>query len=236
MLRRQHSYAPTQPIEATAGLPMNKEYIPANSYKKIGSSTSSFGNSVDCTDPFARMNPNQIPVPGTSIWTNPNGGLSKMGNAYDMMGLIASFDQKQRNTINPLELYACQNEGPSVLAREVVPLYNGCRRLILNGKMDIGYFQHENRIICNFGRLFLDKEVYTFPYRFLGYPKNLISVFLVKYRTPNILLQFEPIKEFNDELFGIGQLCKSSAVVMNYFWIAWAYMPNAGQQIFDFKV
>ena len=30
---------------------------------------------------------------------NPNGGLSKMGNAYDMMGLIASFDQNQRNTI-----------------------------------------------------------------------------------------------------------------------------------------
>ena len=233
MLRRQHTFAPTQPVEATAGLPMNKEYIPQNGYKKIGSGGTI--NRLDCTDPFARMNPNQIPVPGTSVWTNPNGGTSKMGNAYDMMGLIASFDQKQRNTINPLELYACQNEGPCVLAREVVPIYNGCRRLILNGKLDIGYCQYENKII-NFGRLFLDKEVYNFPYRFLGYQKNQISVFLVKFRTPNILLQFEPIKEFNDELFGIGQLCKSSAVIMNYFWIAWAYLPNKNTQIVDFKI
>ena len=206
-----------------AGMPIHNDYIPSNAYKEIGSH-----RSLDMTDPFSRMRPNDIPVPGTSIWTNPNAGVKGLGSAYDMMGLISSMDQRQRNIINPLELYACQNEGPSVLHPEVQAIYEGCRRLILNGKQDVGFCQFENKII-NFGRLFLDKEVYEFPYPFTGYNKNEIAVFLVKYRAPNILLAFEPITEFNDQLFGIGQFCKSSAVVMNYFYIAWAYMKNKDQ-------
>ena len=70
----------------------------------------------------------------------------------------------------------------------------------------------------------------------MGYKKSEISVFIVKYRTPNILLQLEPFVEFNDELLTIGQLAKSSATVMNYFYIAWAYVKNVNQQIVDFKV
>lgn len=215
---------------ATAGMPKEAKYLPQNVYKEIGSSTPS----LDVTDPFARMHPNQIPVPGTSVWTNPSAAGGKLGNAYDMMGMIASFDNKQRNTINPLELYACQNEGPSVLHPEVQPIYEGCRRLILNGKQDVGYCLYKNKII-NFGRLFLDKEAYDFPYPFLGYRKNEISVFIVKYRTPNILLQLEPFVEFNDERLTIGQLAKSSSTVMNYFYIAWAYVKNKDNVIVDFK-
>jgi len=208
--------------ESNAGLPMKSDYVPSNVYKTL-----------DCTDPFRNMAPNNIPVPGTSVWTNPNVGSKPLSSAYDMVGMISSFDRHQRNTINPLELLSTQNEGSSVLHPEVQPLYEGCRRLILNGHMDVGYCQYQDKII-NFGKLFLDKETYLFPYPFRGYNKNEISVFLVKYRSPNIILQFEPVKEFNDELFGIGTHCKSSAVVMNYFWIAWAYKKNKDQQIFDF--
>jgi len=231
MLRKNRNNALADPgsqSESIAGMPISGDYLPQNAYKKI-----STGPSLDVTDPFARMHPNNIPVPGTSVWTNPSGDTRKMGTAYDMMGLISSMDTKQRNTINPLELYACQNEGPSVLHPEVQPIYEGCRRLILNGKQDVGYCQFENKII-NFGRLFLDKEVYEFPYPFTGYNKNEIAVFLVKYRAPNILLAFEPIIEFNDQLFGIGQYCKSTAVVMNYFYIAWAYMKNR-DAIYNFQ-
>ena len=229
MLRKNKSNQPgTGTSEVIAGMPIHSDYIPSNAYKKIGT-----GPSRDMTDPFARMHPNNIPVPGTAVWTNPNAPANRLGSAYDMMGMISSMDTRQRNTINPLELYACQNEGPSVLHPEVQPIYEGCRRLILNGKQDVGYCQFENKII-NFGRLFLDKEVYQFPYPFTGYNKNEIAVFLVKYRSPNILLAFEPIVEFNDELFGIGNYCKSSAVVMNYFYIAWAYMKNH-DAIYNFK-
>lgn len=215
----------------TAGMPIRSDYMPQNVYKEIGAQP----RTLDVTDPFAKMDPNKIPVPGTSVWTNPEAGPGKLGSAYDMMGLISSFDSHQRNTVNPLELYACQNEGPSVLHPEVQPIYEGCRRLILNGKMEVGYCQYKDKII-NFGKLFLDKEVYQFPFIFQGYKKNEISVFLVKYRAPNILLAFEPVKEFNNELFGIGQMCKSSATVMNYFWIAWAYKKDKDQLIHDFKI
>lgn len=213
-----------------AGMPIQADYYPQNMYKPVGDR----GPMLDVTDPFARMNPNNIPVPGTSVWINKEAGPSPMGNAYDMMGMLSSFDTKQRNTINPLELYSCQNEGPSVLHPEVQPIYEGCRRLILNGKQDVGYCQYKDKVI-NFGRLFLDKETYEFPYIFQGYKKSEISVFLVKYRTPNIILQLEPIKEFNDQLFAIGQFCKSHSVVMNYFYIAWAYIKNKDQMIVDFK-
>ena len=234
MLRRnRNNFAPDSniPVASTAGMPISSNYLPNNVYKEVGSRPAP---QLDCTDPFARMQPNKIPVPGTSVWTNPQTGTKGLGSAYDMMGLISSFDKHQRNTINPLELYACQNEGPSVLHREVQPIYEGCRRLILNGHQDIGFCCHENKII-NFGKLYLDKETYQFPWKFTGYRKNEISVFLVKYRASNIILQFEPIVEFNDELFGIGQFCKSSSVVMNYFWIAWAYLKNPTETIVDFK-
>ena len=135
MLRRnRNNFAPDSniPVASTAGMPISSDYLPNNVYKEVGA--------------------NKIPVPGTSVWTNPQTGTKGLGSAYDMMGLISSFDKHQRNTINPLELYACQNEGPSVLHREVQPIYEGCRRLILNGHQDIGFCCHENKII-NFGKL-----------------------------------------------------------------------------------
>ncbi len=234
MLRKNRPIATQGSFQTpSAGMPINTNYVPQNVYKEIGSKNQM--NSLDVTDPFAKMHPNNIPVPGTSIWTNPSSAGGQLGNAYDMMGMIASFDNHQRATVNPLELYACQNEGPSVLHPEVQPIYEGCRRLILNGKMDVGYCCYQNKIV-NFGRLFLDKETYIFPYRYMGYKKNEISVFIVKYRTPNILLQLEPLIEFNDELLSIGQLAKSSATVMNYFYIAWAYAKSAEQLITDFKI
>lgn len=232
MLRKNRNSFDMTPQEAimqsNAGLPMSSDFRPSNTYKTIGAH-----HGLDATDPFRNMNPNSIPVPGTSVWTNPNAGSKPLSSAYDMVGMLSSFDKHQRNTINPLELLSTQNEGGSVLHPEVQPLYEGCRRLILNGHMDVGYCQYQNKIV-NFGKLYLDKEVYLFPYPFKGYNKNQISVFLVKYRSPNIILQFEPVKEFNDELFGIGTHCKSSAVVMNYFWVAWTYMKNKDEQIFDF--
>lgn len=217
----QNNYA------GAAGLPMDTSYMPSNAYKTISTGK-------DVTDPFRNMRPNDIPVPGTSVWTNPN-ERNRLGSVTDMMGLISSFDKHQRNTVNPLELFACQNEGPSVLHKEVQPIYENCRRLILNGHLDVGYCSYQNKII-NFGKLFLDKDVYMFPYPFTGYKKAEISVFLVKYRSPNIILQLEPVVEFNDELFGIGEQCKSSSVVMNYFYIAWAWMKNKDQKIIDFKI
>ena len=170
----QNNYA------GAAGLPMDTSYMPSNAYKTISTGK-------DVTDPFRNMRPNDIPVPGTSVWTNPN-ERNRLGSVTDMMGLISSFDKHQRNTVNPLELFACQNEGPSVLHKEVQPIYENCRRLILNGHLDVGYCSYQNKII-NFGKLFLDKDVYMFPYPFTGYKKSEISVFLVKYRSSNIILQ-----------------------------------------------
>lgn len=233
MLRRRNpinvdnAMSPFKP--GAAGMPdITAEYIPPNGYKPTQINS---GRQLDVTDPFAKMRPEQIPVPGSSMWVNPN---SKLGSAYDMMGLISSFDNRQRETVNPLELYACQNEGPSVLHPEVQPIYEGCRRLILNGKQDVGFCQYKNKVV-NFGRLFLDKDGYLFPYPFKGYKKNEIAVLIVKYRAPNIIMMLEPFIEFNEEMFGIGQLCRSHAVVTNYFWIAWAYMKNKDDQIFDIK-
>ena len=235
MLRKQQNQGFTPgmsqgaPYKPVAGMPdYNAEYRPQNMYDNP--SLNPGHNTLDVTDIHSKMRPDQIPVPGTSVWSNPN---SSMGN-LDMLGMLSSMDTKQRSQVNPLELYACQNEGPSVLHPEVQPIYEGCRRLILNGKQDVGFCQYKNKII-NFGRLFLDKDHYEFPFPFTGYKQNEIAVMVIKYRAPNILLALEPHIEFNDQVFTIGQFAHSAVVVHNYFYIAWAYMHKDFDQIHDFK-
>lgn len=232
MLRKQQNLTnignPSAEYNPSAGMPnYEQDYVPRNAYNP---SLSTGGNSLDVTDIYSRMAPDKIPVPGTSVWSNPNSPMGSM----DMLGMISSMDKHQRNSINPLELYACQNEGPSVLHPEVQPIYEGCRRLILNGKQDVGFCQYKNKII-NFGRLFLDKERYEFPYPFTGYNQKEIAVMVIKYRSPNMLLALEPHIEFNDQMFGIGTFARSATVVHNYFYIAWAYMHKDFDMIVDFK-
>jgi hypothetical protein len=188
-------------------------------------------NNLDVTDIYSKMYPEHMNVPGTSIYTNNSKGM----NNLNVFSMLSSMDAKQLSQINPLELYACQNEGPNVLHPEIQPIYNGCRRLILDGKMDVGFCQHQNKII-NFGRLFLDKERYAFPFPFIGYELDKIVVMIIKYRSPNMLLSLEPYSEFDDQSFTIGQFTHSASVVHNYFYIAWTYMHKDFDQIHDFKV
>ena len=74
MLRRRNpvdvdnAMSPFKP--GTAGMPdSTANYIPPNGYQPttIGS-----GRQLDVTDPFARMRPENIPVPGSSMWVNPD--------------------------------------------------------------------------------------------------------------------------------------------------------------------
>ena len=73
----QNNYA------GAAGLPMDTSYMPSNAYKTISTGK-------DVTDPFRNMRPNDIPVPGTSVWTNPN-ERNRLGSVTDMMGLISAI-------------------------------------------------------------------------------------------------------------------------------------------------
>lgn len=159
---------------------------------------------------------------GTSVYNNPNAKFS----GKDMLGAASFLSQPVTGSgqVNPLEVLVAQ-DGPTVITGDVEAIYEGCKKLIIKGQKESGYFQYHN-LLVNYGKLLLNQDTYKFAYPFLGYNRNEVHVFVTKYRCSNALLEFNKPNEFNEECFTVGTLCSSSMTVQNYFYIAWAEMKD----------
>lgn len=180
--------------------------------------------SKDDTNSINSMNfmPSAFNQYGTSVYNNPNASFS----GKDMLNAASFLSQPvaRSGQVNPLEVLVAQ-DGPTCITGDVESIYEGCKRLIIKGQKTSGYFQYHNMLV-NYGKLIFNQDTYKFDFPFIGYNRDEVHVFIVKYRCSNALLEFNKSNEFNDEGFTVGTLCTSNMTVQNYFYIAWAMMKN----------